>query len=555
MTNNYEWLKSFPYPEFREDQDRVIDSVISKFDEGKKFVILEAPTGAGKSAIGYTVGDYLGSYYYITAQKILQTQLSKDFGEGGLWAKIRPMIELKGRNAYPCNYYERKLQEDPNLNGSGQDVVQRFKDYTLRGIDCATGACKKKGKSKFDYCKGHCPYFNQRDLAIESSATLMNFHSFIYQTEMTNLWNHRDLIIIDECHNTEQVLLDYVTLSFNDKPFDLTFPEYHTAEEYYIFFEENNIPGIITAKLEKALMENDVDEEAYWVSIATKYSIFRNSLTSEDSDDEWIAKLEENKSWNTVTLKPLFVKKFAQDLIFSKADKILMMSATILNPGILCRSLGINRRECYAKAVDSKFPVENRPIIFSPSGSMNYANKIKTMPKLISDINKICKKHQNERGIIHTHNFEISETIIEKCKPEVKCRLFFQKDYDSKEEMLKAHAKSPNGIIVAPAMHEGLDLKDDLSRFQIICKVPYPSYVNDPQLKRRMELSDDYYIYITALKLWQSYGRSVRSETDYAKTYILDEQFEKFAKRAKKVTPKWVKNAIIWDCQTDSSFL
>jgi Rad3-related DNA helicase len=333
------------------------------------------------------------------------------------------------------------------------------------------------------------------------------------------------------------------------------FPELNSAEEYYIYFEENDIPGVISHNLEKATLENDIDEEAYWISIATKYSIFRNSILSDDSNDEWVPKFEENQGWNTVTLKPLFVKKFAQDLIFSKASKILMMSATVLNPGILCRSLGINRNECYAKAVDSRFPSENRPIIYAPSGSMNYKHKAKTMPKLISDINKICRKHKNERGIIHTHNFEISEAVLEKCRPDIKCRFFFQKDYDSKEEMLKAHAKSNDGVIVAPAMHEGLDLKDDLSRFQIICKVPYPSFVNDPQLKRRMEISGDYYQYITALKLWQSYGRSVRSEDDYAKTYVLDEEFKSFAKRAKAVTPKWVKEAIIWDYQTDSSSL
>jgi Rad3-related DNA helicase len=546
MSNTYKWAKSFPYPEFRTGQDTVINKILGKFNEGKKFAILEAPTGAGKSAIGYTIGDFLGSYYYITAQKILQTQLSADFGEGGIWARTHPMIELKGRNAYPCNYYQRKLDEDPTLNGAGDTVVQRFKDYTTRGIDCATGACKKKGKSKFAFCEEHCPYFVQKGKAVASDATLMNFHSFIFQTEMTGDWGNRTLLIIDECHNTEKVLLDYVTLQFNDKPFGLVFLEYSTAEEYYMFFEENDIPGIIRSSLEEAITKNDVEDEAYWSSIATKYSIFKRAILSDDSEDEWIAKFEECQGWNTVTLKPLFVKKYAEELIFSKADKVLMMSATVLNADILRDSLGIAKNQCFAHRTRSTFPVENRPIFFTPSGSMNYKHKAKTIPVLISDINSICKNHSNERGIIHTHNFEIAKILLEKCSPDVKCRFHFQEDYDSKEEMLKSHAKSKNGIIVAPAMHEGLDLKDDLSRFQIICKVPYPSFVEDPQLKRRMEISDKYYQYVTALKLWQSYGRSVRSETDYAKTYVLDKEFENFAKRAKGVTPAWIKEAIVW---------
>jgi Rad3-related DNA helicase len=95
-------------------------------------------------------------------------------------------------------------------------------------------------------------------------------------------------------------------------------------------------------------------------------------------------------------------------------------------------------------------------------------------------------------------------------------------------------------------MHEGLDLKGDLSRFQIICKVPYPGLGSNPQLKRRMEISDDYYSYLTALKLVQSYGRSVRSETDWAKTYILDGSFRSFFENGKKMLPTWFKEVIQW---------
>jgi Rad3-related DNA helicase len=95
-------------------------------------------------------------------------------------------------------------------------------------------------------------------------------------------------------------------------------------------------------------------------------------------------------------------------------------------------------------------------------------------------------------------------------------------------------------------MHEGLDLKDDLSRFQLILKVPYPSFVENPQLEMRMKISSDYYNYLTAMKIVQSYGRSIRSETDFAKTYILDEDFKSFFARSKQILPRWFKQAIVW---------
>ncbi len=121
----------------------------------------------------------------------------------------------------------------------------------------------------------------------------------------------------------------------------------------------------------------------------------------------------------------------------------------------------------------------------------------------------------------------------------LKKRLIYQKDYITKDEMLKAHANSKNSIIIAPAMHEGLDLKDDLSRFQIICKVPYPSFHENEQLKIRMQLSQDYYNWLTALKLVQSYGRSIRSVDDWADTFVLDQDFVRFKRNCFKLLPKW----------------
>jgi len=111
--------------------------------------------------------------------------------------------------------------------------------------------------------------------------------------------------------------------------------------------------------------------------------------------------------------------------------------------------------------------------------------------------------------------------------------------------MLEEHAKSKNGVIIAPAMHEGVDLHGDLSRFQIICKVPYANCFDDKQLAARVEVDRKFYTWITALKLVQSYGRSVRSVDDHAKTYIIDEAIYKFLRDANKMLPDWFKEAII----------
>jgi ATP-dependent DNA helicase DinG len=89
----------------------------------------------------------------------------------------------------------------------------------------------------------------------------------------------------------------------------------------------------------------------------------------------------------------------------------------------------------------------------------------------------------------------------------------------------------------------GLDLKDDLSRFQIIIKVPYP-YLGDRWIDAKRKLSRQWYIWQTGLRLIQGYGRSVRSKQDWAKTYVLDSAFAPFVRKNGNIFPDWFTQAI-----------
>ena len=87
-----DYLNYFPYEKPRKEQTKAIEFAIESFlNSNKRFCIIEAGTGVGKSAIGLTLANYLidrlpqkdefgrGSYF-LTTQKILQKQYEKDFG-------------------------------------------------------------------------------------------------------------------------------------------------------------------------------------------------------------------------------------------------------------------------------------------------------------------------------------------------------------------------------------------------------------------------------------------------------------------------------------------
>jgi Rad3-related DNA helicase len=75
--------------------------------------------------------------------------------------------------------------------------------------------------------------------------------------------------------------------------------------------------------------------------------------------------------------------------------------------------------------------------------------------------------------------------------------------------------------------------------------VPYPNCFDDLQLARRVEVDRRYYTWLTALKLVQAYGRSVRSIDDTADTYMLDESIFKFLNDAKAMLPSWFTEALV----------
>lgn len=543
----------FPMTTYRSGQRETIKRVIEMFEEGTKIVLLEGPTGSGKSAIGFTIAQLYDSAYYLCPQKFLQDQLTADFGESGKHVSaLAPMIDLKGRNAYPCNFYDRALV-DPEMKLSDKERSE-YSMKSVTNIGCDAGECKNRGESNLPYCvnsqnkTAHCPYFQQLYKVIKSPIALLNFHSFLFQSAMVKQLHKRKLLIIDEGHQTEDVLLKFVEVNISDRPFlkeHIKFPQFETVIEYQKYFIEIGLSSRIENLKRIARSMNNIKEEDEWSNLEVKLNILKES-----DPEEWIAEWRESKDKvsRAVSLKPLYIDKFANKYLFSMADHVLIMSATILSKSTMCDALGMDKDLTKMIRIPSTFPADIRPFKYVPSGSMSWNDKKDTLPKLIRDVNDICKKHAEQRGIIHTHTFEIAEALLQGCNTLVKNRFLFQRDMQfngDKTLLLNEHTCRDDSIIIAPAMHEGLDLYDDLGRFQIICKVPYPSK-SDPQICARMELSSEYYDWRCATKLVQSYGRIYRHDKDHGITYMLDENFKQFYDRAKKLLPKWFIEAIIW---------
>tara|TARA_Y100000310_G_scaffold263121_1_gene273121 strand:- start:1945 stop:2706 length:762 start_codon:yes stop_codon:yes gene_type:complete len=242
----------------------------------------------------------------------------------------------------------------------------------------------------------------------------------------------------------------------------------------------------------------------------------------------------DGKSGRKIEFKPIDVAPYAEDMLFRLGKNVIMMSATILDHDAFCTMLGIDISQTEFISIPSPFPIQNRPIFSFGIGSMASQKIENTLPKLAMAVQEILDNHPREKGIIHCHTFRIAKYL----KSSLKSRRLLIHNSQNRDEVLQKHKKSKTStVLLSPSMTEGVDLKDDISRFQIICKIPYP-YLGDKLIRKKMNKWKWWYPLQTAKTIMQAAGRSVRSESDHAVTYILDSDWDKFYNRNKSLFNK-----------------
>jgi len=105
-----DFIRNFPFPTKRERQSYVLNEIATAFASGYKYILLEAPTGFGKSPVAIATALTLGTSYICTSTKDLQTQYARDF----------PFLKVaKGKNNFICAVKEDFVRNGTYRCGSG----------------------------------------------------------------------------------------------------------------------------------------------------------------------------------------------------------------------------------------------------------------------------------------------------------------------------------------------------------------------------------------------------------------------------------------------------
>lgn len=562
-------LNYFPFDQMRDRQRSVLLEIESAIKSGYKNIFLEAPTGFGKTPVAIALARYLGSSHICTATKDLQAQYRRDFPF---------VLEVKGRGNFPCVVKEYMgLDESCDYGPCVQDedydcaFKTRLLDYDVVGQGLAQELVRinplaekgyaenlKKQSRLVDLSWRPCHYFHQKWMGAKASHTVYNYRYFLSDIFYTGTMQKRKLLVLDEAHQLESEVGDFRSFTVNRNTLHflprMKMPERAVEEvdtwlQFLSDLQDKLLKFIeqATDAIERGRIEAPYTERNLIDAISREKNLSAVLYDMRGSKKNWIVSSIHCDSENKIsraTLTPLETASYFGEIL-DKGSISFFMSATILSKDYLCKVVGVKPDAAkFIQVRDSEFPVKNRPIRLMNVAWLSAKTMQESLPKISKAVDNIMSMHKNEKGIIHTTSYAQLLFIKENLGRENASRLIETGASLDREEVIAKHAASKKPtVLISPSLHLGVDLKDDLSRFQIIVKVPYPD-LTDRKVAAMKGRDPRWYTWYTVLRLAQSYGRSVRNKDDFATTYILDESIGFLLKSAQDMVPKWFSEAI-----------
>lgn len=508
------------------------DAVKFTMESDKKFVVLDAPTGSGKTIIGMTCGVMAGLSNYLCSTKMLQEQIKNDFTES---------VVLFGRNNYPC------LLDN-------------------------TKTCEQCVSTKANPCSiiHKCLYKVAKNKALDSSLRTLNYMYLLKEVQFAGRFSGTPFTVIDEIDALEQVLIGVVSLQFTERSLfrlglqDGPYRKTVTAKDGLSSWKEFGKEALyrsksIYEKLDKEIdtferIEDDwhfqkIRERDHFKHLNEQCQIFLNNV-----GPDWILEnVERQGSRQATTLfRPLWLTaELSNSFLFRHSEKFLLMSATCLPKPIFCKTLGLDPDDVDWKTLPSNFPVERRPIHVWPVAEVTHKNTDNAIPKLVKAIKKILAWHPHEKGLIQGVSYSLCRKIFDELKSD---RIKIHTPQDRQEVLEEFMVNDDDSVFLSPSCERGVSLEGSKCEFVICIKAPYLSLMDKVTSLRlySSKIGQVWYKANMMMSVVQSCGRGMRSADDHCVCYLIDSKISEVYTKSPSLWPPWFADAVSF---TDNGLL
>ena len=538
----------FPYPSMRRFQEEVLEQVDQAM-ASKRFIILEAPVGFGKSAVAAALCTYLSSAYVLSSTKQLQDQYTSDFGFPVVKGKSNFQCRVPTSSGLlpPCS--KGRCEADWRLSDCPHYLTFEDYDQHKRRLCTRDSKCEQVKDGKL------CPYYDQKWFGFMAPVTVCNYPFLLSQLKYAETVPHRKLLICDEAHDLEKQIVGFASFSLarselerywsGDDGKEFVIPDRGFDEPTAWLDVLSDTRGMLDEFCATHLEDGTLqDRVAACKDLGEALERFIADLKGDP--ENWVVngeKKAKDGSIDEVMFQPIQIRSFTSPL-FETADSTLFMSATIFSKELLCKTFGLNEEDvCYISVPGSTFPVENRPIYALNTARLNKASMDASLGSIAGAVDAIMDRHAGERGVIHTTSYHQVNFIMQHVSESNRARLVTTEGSSERSTLLRIHSSTDASVLISPSLYQGVDLKDEMSRFQVVVKVPYPD-LSERRTVVKLRRDGAWYDWQTALRLVQTYGRSVRSETDHAVTYVLDSNFMPFMDAHRDLFPAYFLEAL-----------
>jgi len=497
-----------PFPEWRAVQIEVIEKCLAS---DKRFIIIDAPTGVGKSGIAIALHHLMDVSRTVvtTSTKLLQQQYNQVFDIPTIW----------GRSNYNCNII-------PELNAS-------------------EGPCQiDKGCSNTEKWV-RCPYYRAKKVAANAPIAILNTSYFLHEANYVGMFSKLDLLVLDEGHLLDSALMGFVGVELTFKSlmaYTSRWKEKLDKPSQLLDLVREIHPKVQQEFLEAADRAMSTNSNESIRALGKIQRLNERLLRVKELDfKDWVL-CQDMLSFRLV---PIVVSNITESYVFRHAERILVMSATI-NKEVFARQMGINTDEMTFISAKSPFLPAMRPVLFSPVVKLNWKSEEKDYDILCGAINRIMDDKTGQNGIIHCVSYKLRDRIMEGLSTGNRRRIVTHgRGYEmTREEAIDALKNSSNGTtLLSPSSEVGLDLPDDEARWGIWAKIPFPD-MKDKQVEARKKIDSEWFLWNAVASIIQGTGRIVRHAGDWGVFYILDKNLAWILKRHENLFPQWFLDAV-----------
>ena len=577
--------KDTQFHPLRDIQKQVLGPMMSAVNEGYRNIVLECPTGSGKSALAKTIAQAFGvPAYIVTHLKGLQAQYLKE---------MPYMKSVMGRGNYDCLLDVEAGCDDVKVAEEALANVTTTSPETCsaalapckyaKGFKCTKMTPKNEiGMYDFDADPNSmCSYFSALTRAQKAMFFVGNTAYMMAMGKSGKVLPQRPFLIVDEAHQLANNMMSFHSLTVSQRMLEKLFrlptqqdissaksknkKEIYSKQREAVFkvfdgkgaFGLPNIKSMtLTTPIEdrkKALqtlgrylfaLQDEIKRKMKDKDAQTKYdkrelSYASNSVARIDdllgsiaTDwENWVYQVDDHNEYPTwIAFKPLKVADYSEELLLNLGQQRIFMSGTILDYEIFGRELGLNADETTFIKVDySPFPEKNRPIYTHIKGGKLSRKErgLESYKKCADAIATIAAKYPEKKGLILPFTNDIEDGIVEALKdnhPLVYARLRQHSKIPKERDAVfrEFEEEQNNEILISTYANQGFDGK--MVDFTVVAKIPFGP-LGDIQVKAKAENDPKWYQMMTAVELAQMMGRCVRSETDKGDVYIIDPSF------------------------------